>query len=276
MSQDIQFSVGQMARNLPADVMKAQSRLLQLGYKIGMADGICGRHTIFAILSFQGKFLRFPDGRIDPASKSWKMLRERTGAPMRLQGIAGPSAPSTQMAQADYTRLVEKPAATSINVGLSLAGNKFLIEKFGLPRETFSQNDQPITNKNLLALMKTDSVGPFRAYGLGEALDSLRQVFDDIKKDLPDLYGKIGNAGMTVCRYQRGSSSKISNHSWGSAIDLTILGVLDKRGDDMSQAGLLMIAPYFNKHSWYWGAAFSKEDSMHFECSQSLLDTFKS
>ena len=81
----------------------------------------------------------------------------------------------------------------------------------------------------------------------------------------------LGSAGMLCCRFVRGSTTSISNHSWGTAIDLTINGVLDKRGNGQVQYGLALIAPIFNQHGWYWGAGFATEDGMHFEISQDLL-----
>ncbi|NPT47993.1 hypothetical protein GNZ12_43250 [Paraburkholderia sp. 1N] len=43
----------------------------------------------------------------------------------------------------------------------------------------------------------------------------------------------------------RGSTSttKNSNHSWGTAVDLTIAGVLDTRGDNKVQVGLTLLCP---------------------------------
>lgn len=267
MAQQLTGSVGIMGRNIPADVINVQKRLLLLGYKPGIADGICGRRTNAAILAFQGGFLKFPDGRIDPGGKSWKRLLQLT-EPM------SPPAVTNQPKEMEPTKLVSKPQAATINIGLSSPDNDFMIKKFGKPRETYSQNDQPITNASLLKLMNTSSVGPFRAYGMSKALDSLKLVFTDIQQSMPTLYALIGNSGMTVCRYQRGSTTKISNHSWGTAIDLNINKQLDARGDNMTQVGLLAIAPFFNKRQWYWGAGFPTEDSMHFECSRELLNSF--
>ena len=30
----------------------------------------------------------------------------------------------------------------------------------------------------------------------------------------------------------------------------------------------------FCKHGWYWGAAFRKEDAMHFEASKTLVESW--
>jgi len=38
------------------------------------------------------------------------------------------------------------------------------------------------------------------------------------------------------------------------------------------QHGLTLIAPIFQRHGWCWGAAFRKEDGMHFEGSKTLID----
>ena len=67
----------------------------------------------------------------------------------------------------------------------------------------------------------------------------------------------------------------ISNHSWGTAIDINVGGVLDKQGNNLTQRGLLVAAPYFNDAGWYWGAAFGTEDAMHFEVSKGTLQSWK-
>jgi hypothetical protein len=37
--------------------------------------------------------------------------------------------------------------------------------------------------------------------------------------------------------------------------------------------GCLQLAPFFNKHGWYWGAGFSGKsvDSMHFELAEETI-----
>jgi hypothetical protein len=98
----------------------------------------------------------------------------------------------------------------------------------------------------------------------------------DIKAEQPDVHAALGTAGMLCCRLVRGSTSSVSNHSWGTAVDLKIGGVLDPRGDNKVQFGLTLIAPIFNRHKWYWGAGFPTEDGMHFEISQQLLKKWHS
>src|ERR1035437_4827890 len=57
----------------------------------------------------------------------------------------------------------------------------------------------------------------------------------------------------------------------GTTVDLTLNGLLDRRGDNQVQLGLTLIASIFNAHGWFWGAAFRTEDALHFEASRSLI-----
>lgn len=169
------------------------------------------------------------------------------------------------------TALVPVPA--NINVGLNGTGNRLMLATLGNPRSTYDQECRPVTLQALKNRMVTESVGPFRVTGLDKAVASLRAVMTDIKAEQPDVFAALGTAGMMCCRHVRGSATAISNHSWGTAIDLTVDGVLDKRGNDKVQFGLTLIAPIFNRHKWYWGAGFPTEDAMHFEVSKQLLET---
>ena len=167
-----------------------------------------------------------------------------------------------------YTNLVKKPAPAYINTGLSAMKTSKLIALFGQPRKSYSQTCMPITNTKLKRRIVTASVGPFRVTGMDIAVESLKGVFADIiRAGKADLYGQIGTAGMLCVRFVRGSDSTLSNHSFGLAVDLTIGGILDRRGDNKVQQGLLDLYPYFHRHGWYWGAEYSTEDGMHWELS---------
>ena len=82
---------------------------------------------------------------------------------------------------------------------------------------------------------------------------------------------------MFCARLIAGSQS-ISNHSWGSAIDISVGGILDgvqsrsAKSDGRTLAGLAAMAPFFNRAGWYWGAGFSTfEDGMHFEVADETI-----
>ena len=53
----------------------------------------------------------------------------------------------------------------------------------------------------------------------------------------------------------------------------SILGIQIQKdlGLNETQFGLLILAEYFNDEGWYWGAAYNREDSMHFEVGEETL-----
>lgn len=165
--------------------------------------------------------------------------------------------------------LVSVPAG--INAGIRNAKQATMISTLGNPREEYTDECQPITNTRLRALVVFEDVGPFKARGLAPAVASLREVFGKIAVQQAEVAAGLGNMGMLCARLVRGSAHAISNHSWGTAIDLTLNGVLDRRGDNRVQKGLVAIAPIFNAHGWFWGAGFGTEDGMHFEIGDALI-----
>ncbi len=165
----------------------------------------------------------------------------------------------------------KRPIPNNINQGLSSPPNRLMLELLGSPRNSYDQTCRPPTNRPIKNMIRHKDVGPFKVPGLEPALDSLTEVMNDIRIEHPDVYAALGHMGMLCCRNVRGSTSSISNHSFGTAIDLTIEGELDPYGDGTVQLGLIKIYPIFNRHGWYWGAAFRKEDGMHFEVSRELM-----
>jgi peptidoglycan hydrolase-like protein with peptidoglycan-binding domain len=264
MSEAIQKSVGRNGKNQRNDVKLVQRLLIKYGYKIGSPDGICGPRTQFAIETLQHTFLKVPDGRIDPGGRSWKALSAET------PGIV--SAP--RLTGSQLTKLLPKPKHGAVNIGLQAVNNAYMLKVLGNPREDYSEDCQPVTDAKLKRNITVASVGPFKVQGLSLAISSLALVMGDVRREWPAVYAALGTAGMLCCRYQRNSKTQISNHSWGTAVDLTINGILDQRGDNMVQTGLSLIAPTFNKHGWCWGATFATEDAMHFEAGKALIESW--
>lgn len=163
------------------------------------------------------------------------------------------------------------PIPAGINPGLNAARQLTMKALLGSPRGSFGTDCQPVTNPVLRNLIRTDDVGPFRVTGLEPAIASLKEVIAEIRVQQADVFAGLGTAGLLCARLVRNSRSSISNHSWGTAIDLTLNGVLDARGNNRAQEGLARIAPIFNRHGWYWGAGFPTEDAMHFELSDQKI-----
>ena len=168
------------------------------------------------------------------------------------------------------TDLIEIP--DNINEGLNAARQITMISLLGNPRGgDYDQTCRPITNAQLRRLVVTKDVGPFRVTALSPAVDALEKVLKDVHDEQREVFGGLGTAGMLCARFVRGSRVSISNHSWGTAIDLNLNGQLDNPGNGRTQRGLALIAPIFNRHGWYWGATFPREDSMHFELSDQKI-----
>lgn len=170
------------------------------------------------------------------------------------------------------TALVSIPAVT--NVAVSSAKQSTMLGLLGNPRRNYTSECQSIEHPALEALVVFRDLGAFKVRGLKPAVDSLATVLADIRVEQPQIYAALGTAGMLCARLVRGSAHAISNHSWGTAIDLTLDGVLDRRGDGKVQFGLTAIAPIFNRHGWFWGAAFATEDAMHFEVGDQQIRTW--
>lgn len=172
-----------------------------------------------------------------------------------------------------------------INQGLSSAKNSTMLQILGMPRDTIDSKCRPVTNQPMKSLLTTRDVGPFRAHGLKNAVASLKKVLAKVKKAYPEVYSSLGYSGMLCVRKIKGSD-RLSNHSWGSAIDINIEGALDGisvgggtgKLDGRTLAGLAAMAPFFNEEGWYWGAGFSNfEDGMHFEIAdETIRDWHKS
>ena len=129
-----------------------------------------------------------------------------------------------------------------------------------------------MTNPRLKSILVKQQVGPIAVTMLQPALDSLQRVLTNIQTVDPDLYARINTAGALCVRRIRGSTNSVSTHAFGLAVDLNIDGSLDTLGDGRTQLGLTIMSDFFNSEGWIWGAAFGREDSMHFEVSREKIE----
>lgn len=258
---NISAQVGPGKANRPEDVKIIQTLLRARGFMgVPEPNGLFDPGTAAAIMEFQGGFMRRPDGTVDPGGTSWRAL---SAAP----------APSDPV---PLNTKVSKPVAmpANLNPGITPVSNTLMMQLLGAPvlSGRYSQKCQDPTNPKIARNIVLDTVGPFRVRGLLPAVLSLKAVMADIQAEQPAVYKALGTQGMLCCRNVRGSATAISNHSWGTAIDLTLEGILDAYGDGRVQVGLTLIAPLFNRHGWFWGAAFRKEDGMHFEGGKAVVE----
>jgi D-alanyl-D-alanine carboxypeptidase len=208
---------------------------------------------------------------------------------MSLIANRAPVAPSTAVAAPveagaltageDEQHLPETEALTEqmlaardrFNKGVTQPRGKTMMALLGPPRDDYGTDCRTISNPKLKALVETREIGPIKVTMLKPALDSLERIVAKLKEDEPDIYAKLGTAGALCVRFIRGSNSSVSNHSWGTAIDITLQGELDPFADGTMQIGLVILAEHFNDEGWFWGGGYNREDGMHFEVGEETL-----
>ena len=171
-----------------------------------------------------------------------------------------------------YAQVVSIANRRKVNGDLRIASPSYLESILGKPRGVLTNKCQGMTNSRLTKLLVTKNVGPIRVRMLRPAIDSLDRIFQKIEAADPDLYARINSSGALCVRHIRGAPNLTSTHAFGLSLDLNIDGRLDQLGDGKTQLGLTILADFFRTEGWYWGAGFSREDSMHFEVSRSIIE----
>lgn len=186
---------------------------------------------------------------------------------------AGLSAGEDEQHLSETEALTEQMNANrdKFNQGVTQPRNKTMLALLGRPREDLGTDCRGITNPKLKGLVETRQIGPIKATMLKPALDSLQRIVAKLEADEPDIAAKLGTAGALCVRLIRGSNSAVSNHSFGTAIDITLQGELDPFADGTMQIGLVILAEHFNAEGWYWGGGYNREDGMHFEVGEETL-----
>lgn len=232
------------------------------------------------IADLRGDLVRLRDTQRDLEAEV-KRLSEDIGL---LSGLATRGQP-VQMDAAQMTSLEETGdhqeteemteemilAKSRFNAGITQPKNRVMLDILGHPRDSYSTACQPVSNPRLKSLLETRQIGPIRVTMVRPALDSLERIMAQLQASEPDIYAAMGTAGALCARLIRGSATSVSNHSWGTAIDLKLEGQLDGFGDGGTQFGLLLLAELFNEEGWFWGATWNREDSMHFEIGEETL-----
>lgn len=188
---------------------------------------------------------------------------------------AAPNSQASDTLKDAFAQVVLIADRRDTNEGLTAATPALLEEIFGKPRDDLGDECQPATNPKLKALLALENVGPIQANLIGPALVSLRQIFANVQFYEPELYNRIKSAGSLCVRTIRGAAEAASSHAFGLAVDINIDGFLDTLGDGKTQLGLTLLADFFKKEGWIWGAAFGREDSMHFEVSREKLEQWR-
>lgn len=239
------------------DVVKWQTILKAQGYNIGAVDGIFGAKVKAATIAWQKANGLTADGIV--GDKSWQKA-----------GLAPvPSTPGI-ISSSYYP---PKPDFKYPNVARvkELFGNFRYRNKKGVIEILDSWADKNIVNVHIAALegvfgAPTNGIIQFHKLGV----TALQGAFNEIQEK--GLVSRIISFGGSFYpRFIRGSTTQLSNHSWGSALDLNAPeNWLGKQPAKIGQKGcLLELVPIFNKWGFFWGGHYQNRlDGMHFELAK--------
>lgn len=171
-----------------------------------------------------------------------------------------------------YGELMRLSDRRASNEATRPVSTRRLLRQFGRPAEVMGGGAcaEP-TSPALLTALTTRDVGPFKVRLVRPAAESVARIFDQVRLEEPRLLESLRSYGGLCARLVRGSEDMISRHAFGVALDLSVGGALDEMGDGRTQLGLILLADYFQDAGWVWGAAFGREDSMHFEVGKELF-----
>jgi len=247
------------------DVKKWQIFLIGQGFHPGNADGEFTAETKAATIEFQKHHTLDTDGAVG---------NQTFGTAMRLgfelvadddDSKKGPNWPAAP----DFPSLASNPARQKVFgkfdfVHKPIPGNP---ENIVITGNWQMQNITGVVIPQLIGVQGAPHDGKIwfnkQAAPQVEALWAAWQ-----KASLLDRVLTWG--GAFVPRFIRGSTSVLSNHSFGTAFDINMaqngLGVEPAR---LGQKGCVReLVTIANKHGFYWGGHFTRRDGMHFEIAQ--------
>jgi hypothetical protein len=179
-----------------------------------------------------------------------------------------------------YLELVDLNEHLPINTGFHSANEATMISILGSPLMPLTTSDQPEKASPLVKkIHQTVSVSKHVfVTGIKPAIESLQEIlakaFEQEKNNNHNLESVLSTDGMLNVRLRKPTSglhsTKISNHSWGTAINLKISGHSSPGNTGHSIPRFIaVLLPFFNNAGWYSGIAF--HDTMHFEVADETI-----
>ncbi|MDT0167077.1 M15 family metallopeptidase, partial [Actinotalea sp. AC32] len=172
---------------------------------------------------------------------------------------------------ADATALVPLPDRSALNVGVSPCPTSLLVSRFGPPRDLVGDECRALTSPWWESRMVTGQVGTARVRGHHLAVELFGRAFTALAEVDPELHARVGSTGMLCVRHVRGRPEVLSNHALGLALDVTLDGTVDIRGDDQVQRGLVTLHDVLAPFGIFWGAGTRPEDAIHFEVGAEVV-----
>jgi len=109
----------------------------------------------------------------------------------------------------DLSDLVPLPPSNMMNFGLSACRESTMLDKFGKPGK-LTNDCSPATGAFKERVKSSVDVGPFRVTGLDFAVESLRQIFDEVARHNEILFDQVKTAGMLCVRHIRHNPARFS------------------------------------------------------------------
>lgn len=243
-------------------VIKLQTILRQKGYTIGALDGIFGLKTKLAVLAFQKENKLDADGMV--GDNTWTALLKNL---QPVPSVILPQSPKSANYYPPKPNFESPSRAKVISMFSEFQWQTQGSSEIRILGDWVQRNIVKIEIPVLAGKIGASATGTVMIHRL--CVESLKAIFDEI--NTLGLNNRITSyAGAFYPRRIRGSQA-ISNHSWGSAIDLNAPeNWLGKQPAKIGQKGcLLELVPIFNKYGWFWGGHYEgRLDGMHFECAK--------
>lgn len=242
-------------------VLKWQEFLISKGYDIGSLDGIFGSKTETATKDWQKKNGLTDDG----------VVGEKSFTKAKTQGLKYNATSEWYPPRPDFGA----PSTAKVK---ELFGSFDFRRKNGGEVEILggwsAANIVKVEIKQLIGVEAAPADGKIRFHKKGA--NQIKEFFNEVERQgLDDLI--ISWAGSFYPRMVRGSATKLSNHSWGTAFDINApQNWLGTKPAKIGQKGsLLKLVPIANAFGFFWGGHYqSRLDGMHFELA--VLDKFPS
>jgi hypothetical protein len=202
---------------------------------------------------------RQPDGKVGPST--FGAFLQMGWGPPNFEPTMYPVPPEglTRLTQSEKNRLFGRPGAAQEN---PTPGGPIDIEP------TFRGN---IVSVEVKQLRGVEGAASGKVFWHALAAAQLISFFQEVE-EAGFLDRILSCAGTWVPRFTRGSTSELSSHAYGIAIDLNAqqnwLGAVPARPGE--KGCLFELVGIAARHGFYWGGWFSRKDGMHFEVAKLL------
>ena len=233
------------------------------------ADGVFGNDTKTATIEFQTKNNLDPDGIVGNScygvamTKGFELVKEPEQAVITEDSAEWPPKPDFSSL---YNEEKRHAAFNKINFKADEKGKLIVLDGW--------------KEKNIIEIEIPQLVG-VTMWGKSKSDGKIlfHKVAAQQMKDLWAEWEKLGLLKQVLTwngtyspRFIRGSTTKLSNHAYGTAFDINVKwNGLAKRPALKGQEGCLReLVPIAHKFGFYWGGHFRRKDGMHFEVAKVL------